>query len=828
MVKICKREYPEEKEAVYGPYFKKYPYYLSSFQKFAIEAILEGHHVLVTAHTGSGKTLPAEFAIEYFVAHGKKVIYTAPIKALSNQKFYEFTRKYPNISFGILTGDIKTNPEADVLIMTTEILLNTMYNKRNKSGGGLLDFDMNFDTELACVIFDEVHYINDPDRGKVWEESIMMLPPHVQMVMLSATIDAPEKFAAWCEDKDTGNKQVYLASTHVRVVPLTHYSFITTNSAIFKAIKNKDLEKQIREMTNSLFVIQNPAGEFNEPHYHKMRKMLDLFQTNRVYVKRAHVLNEVCRWMVEHEMLPALCFVLSRKQIAACAKEITVPLLEFDSKVGYTIRRECEQIIRKLPNFEEYLYLPEYLEMVALLEKGIAIHHSGVMPVLKEMVEMLYARGFIKLLFSTETMSIGVNMPTKTVIFTDCTKFDGNTSRVFYSHEYTQMAGRAGRRGIDVVGNVIHLNNLFSPLDSAIYKKMMQGKPQSLVSKFKVSFNLILNLIDMGYSNGTQNFTQYTERSMIQGEIQESVSGYQKRVEELTEDMEKANQVPTKTPREIVEEYIRLETQLPQLVNKKRKECEKRMREIADEYKTLELDKGVVKKMMDNRELLDTMKQNIVEVETYMDQNIDKILRLLKKEGFVQEDEDNELAIVLTPKGTHATHLKEAHCLVFANLLQHGRLNSLSARQLVGLFSCFTNVGVSEDKKSVRPKCDDTHTETIIREVADMYDMYLKYEEEEGMNSGTSYEIHYDLIDMVMKWCDCENVVDCKIVLQDLVAGKGIFLGEFVKALLKINNIAMEMQKIAEMNGNVEFLSKLREISHMTLKYVATNQSLYV
>ena len=356
MVKICPNVYPTEQEEKYKQYFEKYPYELSTFQKYGVEAVVEGHHVLVTAHTGSGKTLSAEFAIEHLVGKGKKVIYTAPIKALSNQKFYEFTHKYPHISFGILTGDIKTNPEADVLIMTTEILLNTLYNKKSGAGSSLIAFDMDLENELGCVVFDEVHYINDPDRGRVWEECIMMLPRHVQMVMLSATIDTPEKFASWCETRgqpanaETNNKIVYLASTNHRVVPLTHYSFITTNTGIYKAIRDKELEKQIRETTDKLFVIQSSAGVFNEPHYYKMRKMLDLFETKQVRIKRQHVLNQVCKHMVENNMLPALCFVLSRKQLEVCAKEITTDLLEFDSKVGYTIQRECEQIIRKLPN----------------------------------------------------------------------------------------------------------------------------------------------------------------------------------------------------------------------------------------------------------------------------------------------------------------------------------------------------------------------------------------------------------------------------------------------------------------------------------------------
>ena len=252
MVKICDKEYPDENLEMYQKYFNTFPFPLSPFQQHAIESILTGNHCLVISHTGSGKTLPAQFAIEHFVKKGKKVIYTSPIKALSNQKFYEFSQKFPDISFGLITGDIKTNPEADVLIMTTD-------------NSNLTTFDMDFDTELACVIFDEIHYINDADRGRVWEETIMMLPRHVQMVMLSATIDAPEKFAAWCEtrgDKNCpDNKIVYLAGTNERVVPLTHYSFITCTQGFYKTLKDKDKEKEIKKITNTLHVIQDSKAE---------------------------------------------------------------------------------------------------------------------------------------------------------------------------------------------------------------------------------------------------------------------------------------------------------------------------------------------------------------------------------------------------------------------------------------------------------------------------------------------------------------------------------------------------------------------------------------
>ena len=459
MVKICDiNNYPPENEAKYKEHFEKYPYELSIFQKHAIEGIIEGNHVLITAHTGSGKTLAGEFAIEHFVAKGKKVIYTGPTKSLINQKFYDFTKKYQHISFGILTGDVKSNPEADVLLVTAEILLNKLYQNKNVS---TTSFDMDIDNELACVIMDEVHFINDSGRGLVWETTIMRLPQHVQMVMLSATIDKPECFAQWCENIHPIPRQVYLTNTTHRVVPLTHYSFITATQGIFKSIKDKVVHEEIRKIIDKPLVIQDSIGGFNDINYRNVTKILKLFEDNDVRIKRQHVLNKITEHLVENELLPALCFVLSRKQLEICAHEVTTNLLEFDSKVPHIIDRECDQIIRKLPNYKEYLHLPEYLDMVSLLRKGIAIHHSGVTPILKEMVELLYSKGYIKLLFATETFSVGVNMPTKSVIFTDVNKFDGRVARTLYAHEYVQMSGRAGRRGLDKIGYCFHLNNLF-------------------------------------------------------------------------------------------------------------------------------------------------------------------------------------------------------------------------------------------------------------------------------------------------------------------------------------------------------------------------------
>jgi len=829
MVKICENEYPREKEEQYAKYFDAYSFPLSTFQKFAIEAIVEGQHSLSCVPTGSGKTMPALFAIDYFTKKGKKVIYTSPIKALSNQKYHEFTTKFPDISIGLLTGDIKINPEAQVLIMTAEILQNTLYRKKQQEGstpGSLLMFDMDFEQELGCVIQDEIHMINDAERGHVWESIILLLPPSIQMVMLSATLDKPELFAEWVETR--GNqKQVYLTTSTFRHVPLTHYSFITCNESIYKSVKkDASLEKQIRSTVNTLHVLQSPTGEFQEQNYHKVKKMLTLFEEKQLYVKRAHVLNQVCKYMVEHTMLPAVCFILSRKQIETACREITVPLLEDDSKVGYTVKRECEQLLRrKLPNVQEYLELPEYQDMVSLLEKGIAVHHSGIMPILREIVEILFEKGYIKLLFATETFSVGLNMPIKTALFTDVKKFDGSVRRMLYPHEYNQASGRAGRRGLDTVGHVIHLSNLFRDIELPEYRTMMQGKSQTLISKFKISYHLLLNLISIG----NHKYVEFCKRAMIQHEIDSRISVLQESLALEKGELEKQEEIihHLRTPKDVVLRYIDLLSRKTTAVNKKRKDIEKEIQSICDEYKWLESDKQLVLSYEEKATDIRSIQQELHHMNSFLQRSVQTILERMSEKGFITED-SVEQRYQLTPPGSVACQLREVHGLVFADLIYHNILDSFTAIQLISIFSCFTNCVVQDEKKSHFPSKHDRKVVSLVTIIAREYDEYHQYEIQHNMFTGVDYTIHYDLMVCMNAWSECSTADECKQVVQHLEISKGIFLGEFVKAITKINNISAEMEMVAESIGNIALLSVLQEIPELTLKFVATNQSLYV
>lgn len=834
MVKLCNQPYPNNPK--YTNYFGLFPYPLSDFQKYAIEAIVEEQHVLITAHTGSGKTLPAEFALNFFHEKGKKVIYTSPIKALSNQKFYEFTNKYPHIQFGLMTGDIKTNPNADVLIMTTEILMNYLFNMSSDetSSNDLLNFQININTELACVVFDEVHYINDEDRGHVWEQTILMLPPHIQMVMLSATIDAPERFAYWCEtcktpDPSSLPKHVYLASTNHRVVPLTHYGYVASTEALFKTTKNKELEQKLRNTANKIIKIQTDKGQYLEEGYKEIQGLLEIMENKDLKMKRKFVLNNLATMMKTNEMLPAIMFVFSRKQVEICAKEITTSLLEDDSKVPYIVKRECDQIIRKLPNYNEYLNLPEYIELTKLLENGVGIHHSGMIPILREIVELMISKGYIKMLFATESFAIGLDCPIRTSVFMNLSKFDGSGERYLLPHEYTQMAGRAGRRGIDTIGYVVHCNNLF-PLPSQFeYKNLLCGKPQTLTSKFNISYSMILNLLKRGIS---AKFEEFASKSMIDHEIQKQTTNQNKLLNDLRKQIEQ-KQIHIqnmRTPIDICAKYLDGITNLPKLVNKKRKEKEREMKIIEDNHKYIRDDVASYKSFVNIQEQLAKENKVLVSSENYIKDQTQLILDVLLQKEFVTKIEDT---YVLTHLGKIASNMAETHPLIMSELIvEWDYMASFSPYQIIGLLSCFCDVKVQEEKKNMEPKTKDEFLKYRIQEVMKKRDDYQDIEIERQIFSGSKYQqiLNYDLIDSMITWAKtCNDEYTCKTFLQNTITiEKGISIGDFTRACLKISALTKELMLVGELLGQTEWTHKLSQIDGLVLKYISTTQSLYV
>jgi superfamily II RNA helicase len=281
------------------------------------------------------------------------------------------------------------------------------------------------------------------------------------------------------------------------------------------------------------------------------------------------------------------------------------------------------------------------------------------------------------------------------------------------------------------------------------------------------------------------------------------------------------------TRQEVVQRYIYCIESRKTAVNKKRKELDREIENILDNYRNIGSDFKTVEKYNEKCADLEQMRQSFHSTEQFLGSNVATILEFLDKDGFITREKD-ESQYKLTIRGFIATHLREIHCLVFAKLLEENRFDILDTKQIIGIFSCFTNVTVADEQKLLAPLYTNRELQDIMGRVASLYDYYQDFETLKQVSTGIDYEMHYDLIDYVIAWADCESAPECKVILQRLEKEKGVFLGEFVKAILKINNIASEMEKIAESIGNISLLSKLREIPTLTQKFVATNQSLYV
>lgn len=844
MVTTCNVPFTEDEK--YDEHFSRFPNFkLSDFQKWAIKGIVENENILITAHTGSGKTLPAEFAITHYVEQGRKVIYTSPIKALSNTKLSELRKKYPDISFGIITGDIVDNPEADVIIMTTEILRNTLFNKKiknrialdtvddvNKTNNTLssipLAFDMDIENELAAVIFDEVHYINDADRGTVWEQSILLLPPHIQLIMLSATIDKPEVFAKWIYEQKTP-KNIYLIPTSHRVVPLTHYLWITTHENTMKKMKNSDMYTKTAEIRNKPVVLKDSNGKFCDTNFYKVKALKTYLDKNRIFIKQKYLLNEFSTFMKRNNHLPAICFVFSRKKVEQCAKEISNSLFDEDSVVPNIIEDECKKIImNKLDNYKEYINLPEYTDLITMLKKGVAIHHAGMLSVLKEMIELLFDKGYIKLLFATETFAVGINVPARSTVFTSLEKYNGYNMRNLYSHEYTQMAGRAGRRGIDSKGLVWILGNLVDMEYANECRHILTGSPQSLSSKFKISIQLCLNIISCEKSRN--KIKEFTESTLMNTSIKNELIFYhnlEKGIQQDIDNKRKTINMVSGTPLGVMAEYSELKSKLGLSSNKKRKQILREIANMEDEYRTLTSDISHYNEIKDAEKNMSETQNNRSYTENYIESNITFMKDFLLHHKCIQNENGEEK---ITNFGKMASQIQEAHPLTIARfIIDTDYFDTFTPRDIAVVLSCFPNICVNSEQKIF------THTGfgyPIDDITSKLENLVFHYKDSEdklvGMDCGTDFTFQKDIMRYVYDWCDADSEDSCKHIIHTMKVQSGIFLGEFVKAILKINNLVSEVENICEMMNRVDAVEKCRAISPLLLKYVVTNVSLYV
>ena len=437
---------------------------LDQFQIDAFQHIEKDESVIISAPTGAGKTLTVDYAIEHVLKNYKKLIYTSPIKALSNQKFRDFSKEYGKNNVGILTGDVSINRDASVVIMTTEVLRNILY------------VDQSEIADVGYVVFDEFHYINDPERGVVWEESLILLPPEIPIIMLSATIPNAEDIKEWMEA--VKHKNFNLIKHFVRPIPLQPYYY------------NGTLQKYTGEISvNRKEVLALKKKSKNQRAVKKGRKPEDKVHTvfGNDFFSPVDILRDL-----NQSFYPIIYFIFSRKACEKAAKYVYNSNLQFIHN-----KAEYNQILEHIAEYKSNFDAIEDLEQISITidyaKMGIAFHHAGCLPIVKEFIETLFAKGLIKVLFATETFAMGLNLPAKSVLFHSIEKFDGINFRLLLAGEFNQMAGRAGRRGIDTYGNAILVHNLVAANEEI--KTIFDGEPEPLESQFRLSYNAICNLL---------------------------------------------------------------------------------------------------------------------------------------------------------------------------------------------------------------------------------------------------------------------------------------------------------------------------------------------
>jgi len=780
----------------------KFP--LDSFQQHAIAAISRDENVLVTAKTGSGKTLVGEAQIAHSLAKGGRVFYTTPIKSLSNQKFDDLKQMFPNV--GIMTGDIKFKPDADVVIMTTEILRNLLFkydsSTRNLGITAALSLD-----RLDAVVFDECHYINDRDRGAVWEETMILLPPKVNLVLLSATIESPEIFAAWLGELK--QKPIHLISTQFRVVPLQHGLYqgdelITIMDA-----------KEHFEAKNYNSWLKWRAGQGKAADEHKTRvaerrqggyEDAPVARTGGIKSFKYQMNELVCR-LNEQKLLPALFFVFSRKNCERYADNCEHTLLDSSDTAS----------VRHILNFHLHRYgetlqrMPQYHTLRALLERGIAFHHSGLLPVLKEIVEILFGKGFIKLLFATETFAVGINMPTKTVVFTGYRKYDDATNcmRMLNTDEYIQMAGRAGRRGKDDKGLVLYLPDR-EPEEMASVQRMMKGARQTFQSRMTFHYDFLLKTLqseNLDWLKLMRESYWYKRHEMMMEGIRKEIV-----LEEAL--MAKINLNAAEEA--AMEERETLAVKLKGAVNAAKREAQKAWSSWENSHvgpRWQQISKELWPGWQAARRNILNLNRELIAAED-PSRGVLPTLHALAAMGLLEE------SLKLTPLGIMATEINEGHPILMAQTYQQGLLTNLKSDEILAVLVAFAEES-GKEMPSIEsldvPQAVTTALQSICRIAAENQ----RVEGSVRAPRDSYWELTTTWVEPVWRWLQGATI-------QELCADYECYEGNLLRILSKVVNLLEEWRSLATLSNDTEMLEKMRDLELRIMRDFWGGDSLYL
>jgi len=797
------------------------------FQKFAIAAIEAGENVLVTAKTGSGKTFVGEYQIAKSLQRGGRIFYTTPIKSLSNQKFNDLKKLFPDASVGIMTGDIKFRPDAQIIVMTTEILRNLLFKKGSLTESVGTTAVMSLDG-LDSVIFDEVHYINDVDRGHVWEETLILLPPAVKLILLSATLSSPIGFAKWLgESKKT---RIWLISTLWRAVPLEHYVLDSTST---------DGKRRIYDSKETFYGdaysgwLMNRSGALlaHDKFKEKVKALKAGGHEGAIAGKMRpkafeHDMNACLGDLHEKGNLPAIVFVFSRKGCEVLASKVEHTFLDSSDAAAVAHIWDFH-----LARYKETLdKSPQTHKLRDLAMRGIAFHHSGLMPFLKEILEILFSRGLTKVLFATETFAVGINMPTKTVIFTALDKFTDGSVRLLKSAEYIQMAGRAGRRGKDDRGIVIYLPQR-DPVRVDEMRQILCGKAATFGSRMNFHYDFLLKLLNAGSASASSASPsgKITEKSLIQSSYwwaleNEEYKAATSQVESLTQQIAEIRL--TEEQMADCQAKADLEVRISQTQNAKKKAAQRELAAWHEEHRSSIWEPVLARfaKVKSLQESLYQIQNTCASMKSCLwpenDHNMQNTLlrhRILEECGYVSKG-------VLTPQGLLASEVNEGHPFMMTQLFlqQKDGLNPLQQKDLLTVMALF--LGEKKDDSVQRP--DDLHVpKPVIDALWTMSDLCVKMlaiEKKHGLPYDEAFwGMSLEWVEPVAEWLE-------GISFPELAAKYEIFEGNLMKALLKLGGLLEEFQAMASLSGEVQMLKMLEGARQLVLRDIVIAESLYL
>jgi len=787
-------------------------YELDAFQKHAVLGIHAGDDVFVTAKTGSGKTFVGEYLCARALKEGKRVFYTTPIKSLSNQKYHDLKKLFPSASIGILTGDIKMCPDADIVVMTAEILRNLFYKRGTATEGVGLTAAVSLDGVVG-VVMDEVHYIQDADRGHVWEETLIHCPPEIQLVLLSATMPSAAALATWIAD--TRQRRVHLLSTTFRVVPLVHGVLEPDSESGWRVRPLLDAagrwisdgytgwlqgKKGIadaaadhrRSVLSASAGSRGGAGNYwNRGEHDRAREATaDALRASKVRVESPIArLQRTVTWLESTGQLPALFFVFSRRDCERYAACLAGSMLDSSDAAAAT-----HIIDFHLSRYRSMLETsPQYHKIRDLLCRGIAFHHSGLQPLLKEIVEILFARGFVKVLFATETFSVGLNMPTKTVVFLELEKFSDNGRRPLRPDEYIQMAGRAGRRGLDTSGLVLY-EPLRDPVDTGTLRGMLTGGLPPLESRMRFGYDFVMRMRLAGSTGST-----LVEKSYWAVQQRASRAALGAELVALEKTVATAESLMPAAQEALLEAKVALEIEIATTVNSKRKKATAALAawnmENADS-----IPKGAEQRytaLREARKARDRLAAEVADWDAAPLLSVANQERKLKDWGFLNEAGD------LTEMGQVATEVNEGHHILMPWLACSRRMDEVPADEIPCVLAAMIREGSEEEAPSYLDAGLSTKANDAIYSI-----MEFARSVDTGFEPTGFWRLSQLWISVAARWMAGEGI-------STIAMETGLMEGNVLRGLLKISNLLDEWAAAATLRRDLATLEKLAGLSFL-------------